>query len=159
LTELEWPPLRVSAELRPWSATIGTARTWAISYVSMLAESRELPLTLVHGDFFPGNVLVDDDEVTGVIDWDQANVDWATWDLAGAIGSFCAVDDHLDANARRSFVEDYRAAGGTAAARDDDLLIPLVRVKRILEVLRAPTDRHPRWSHQQRNLRSLENLA
>jgi hypothetical protein len=39
-----------------------------------------------------------------------------------------------------------------------DVLLPLVRVKRILEVLRAPTDRDPRWEHQRRNLRSLANL-
>jgi hypothetical protein len=37
--------------------------------------------------------------------------------------------------------------------------VPLIRVKRILEVLRAPTDREPRWDHQRHNLRSLEPLA
>ena len=44
-------------------------------------------------------------------------------------------------------------------SRDDDVLVPLVRVKRILEVLRAPTDRKPRWEHQRHNLQSLEKLA
>ena len=33
-----------------------------------------------------------------------------------------------------------------------------MRVKRILEVLRAPTDREPRWEHQRHNLRALAGL-
>jgi hypothetical protein len=36
--------------------------------------------------------------------------------------------------------------------------MPLIRVKRILEVLRAPTDREPRWEHQRHNLRALAGL-
>jgi Ser/Thr protein kinase RdoA (MazF antagonist) len=159
LSELAWPPLRVPAELEQWSATIANERTWARSYVAALSDRRDLPRTLVHGDFFPGNVLVTDDGVSGIIDWEEAQVDWGTWDLACAIGSFCQAGDDLDADACRAFVDDYRAAGGTAASHDDDLLVPLMRVKRILEVLRAPTDRHPRWQHQRDNLRVLENLA
>jgi hypothetical protein len=61
-------------------------------------------------------------------------------------------------SSERRFIDGYRSAGGIAPPRDDELLVPLVRVKRILEVLRAPTDRHPRWEHQRRNLRSLQNL-
>ena len=37
-------------------------------------------------------------------------------------------------------------------------LVVLVRVKLILEVLRAPTDRDPRWEQQLDNVRSLKNL-
>jgi hypothetical protein len=40
-----------------------------------------------------------------------------------------------------------------------DEIAALIRVKRIVEVLRAPTDREPRWEHQRHNLRSLEPLA
>jgi hypothetical protein len=83
----------------------------------------------------------------------------ATSSLASALGSFCGVDEGLDGAASGRSVDAYRAAGGTAAPHDDDLLVPLLRVKRILEILRAPTDREPRWEHQRRNLRSLANLA
>jgi hypothetical protein len=37
--------------------------------------------------------------------------------------------------------------------------VDLLRVKRILEVLRAPTDRHPRWKYQLANLRSYQVLS
>jgi Ser/Thr protein kinase RdoA (MazF antagonist) len=159
LAELEWPPLRIPSQLQAWRATITTVGAWAVSFVSELADRRQLPWTLVHGDFFPGNLLVADDRAAAIIDWEEAQVDWATWDLASAIGSFCRVGDNLDGKASRAFVSGYRDAGGTAAPRDDDLLIPLVKVKAILEVLRAPTDRHPRWEHQRHNLRFLEAVA
>ena len=52
----------------------------------------------------------------------------------------------------------YRTGGGVLSRHDEALLVPLVRAKRILEVLRAPADRDPRWEHQRRNLRSLMQL-
>jgi Ser/Thr protein kinase RdoA (MazF antagonist) len=158
LRELPWPPLTVPPELKAWGAEIADARAWAVSFVEALHETRPLATSLVHGDFFPGNVLVTADRVVAVIDWEEAQFDWVIWDLAGALGSFCGVDDGFDRAAAARFVAAYRAAGGTAAPDDDDALLPLVRVKRILEVLRAPTDREPRWEHQRRNLRSLSNL-
>jgi hypothetical protein len=34
-----------------------------------------------------------------------------------------------------------------------------MRVKLVLEVLRSPTDPHPRWEHQWRNLMALSSMA
>jgi hypothetical protein len=59
---------------------------------------------------------------------------------------------------RQAFAAAYRAAGGSAPEADDDLLLPLARVKRILEVLRARTDRDPQWDLQRENLRALAHL-
>jgi hypothetical protein len=56
------------------------------------------------------------------------------------------------------FVDSYRASGGSVSPEEDDLIVPLVRVKRILEVLRAPTDRHPRWDYQLANLRAYQRI-
>jgi len=138
---------------------LAQARAWAIAKVSSIAASRSLPTSLVHGDFFQGNVLVADDQVVAVIDWEEAQSDWLVWDLASTVGAFCSIGDDVDRDASRRFVAAYRADGGPSPPNDDDLLIPLLRVKRILEVLRAPTDRHPRWEHQHRNLRSLDELV
>jgi aminoglycoside/choline kinase family phosphotransferase len=152
-------PIDGVPELEKWAATIADARAWAISFVESVARERALPASVIHGDYFPGNVLVGGDELAGIVDWEEAQVDWVTWDLASAIGAFCSAGDALDLGACRRFLADCRATGGTARAGDDDLLVPLIRVKRILEVLRAPTDREPRWDHQRHNLRSLEPLA
>jgi Ser/Thr protein kinase RdoA (MazF antagonist) len=158
LRRLVWPPLLVPLELWDRRAEIVEARTWAIRFVAEIAETRRLPETVVHGDFFPGNALVAGGRVTGIVDWEEAHVDWATWDLATAMWSFCHRGDDLDRERAVAFVAAYRAAGGTAPEADDDLLLPLVRVKRVLEVLRARTDREPLWDLQRENLRALAHL-
>jgi Ser/Thr protein kinase RdoA (MazF antagonist) len=159
LRDLTWPPLRVPPELHEWGHTIAREREWAIDYVGGLARDRPLCTGLTHGDYFPGNVLIAGDEVAAIVDWEEARSDWLSWDLANAAGSFCTFGDELDRDACERFAAAYRADGGPAPAADDDLLIPLMRVRWILEVLRAPTDRHPRWEHQRGKLRALANLA
>jgi hypothetical protein len=60
------------------------------------------------------------------------------------------VEDLLDA---------YRTASGRVPPEEDDLIVPLLRVKRILEVLRAPTDRDPHWDYQLANLHAYQLLG
>jgi Ser/Thr protein kinase RdoA (MazF antagonist) len=79
LPKLDWPPLVVPPELEDWRTEIEQAREWATRYVSEVAAERELPMSLVHGDFFPGNVLIADGKVVALIDWEEANLDWLTW--------------------------------------------------------------------------------
>jgi hypothetical protein len=104
-------------------------------------------------------VLTSGDEVIALVDWEEAHHDWPVWDLANAVGTFCDDGDGLDPAAVAAFVAAYRDAGGTAPARHDDLVVPLVGVKRTLEILRAPTDRDPVWPLQIRNAKSLARLA
>ena len=68
----------------------------AISFVESVARERTLPVSVIHGDYFPGNVLLAGDELAGIVDWEEAQVDWVTWDLASAIGAFCSTGDALD---------------------------------------------------------------
>jgi Ser/Thr protein kinase RdoA (MazF antagonist) len=143
LAEVEWPPARLPGHLERWLPTLEAAREWAIGWTRTLTA----PSSPIHGDFFPGNVLVEDGRVTGVLDWEEARVDWPAIDLAAGVWHFAETEDFVDA---------YREAGGTVA--DDTLLPPLIRVKRVLEVLRAPTDRHVDWEYQLENLRAIERL-
>ena len=78
-------------------------------------------------------------------------------DLATSLWPFCDIADWR--RAITDFVTAYRGAGGRVPAEEDDLILPLVRAKRILEVLRAPTDRHPRWDVQLANLEAYQALA
>jgi Ser/Thr protein kinase RdoA (MazF antagonist) len=159
LPRLRWPPAEAPQALAEWASDIAEMRAWAIASVGRLAAERRPRESFIHGDFFPGNVLVAAGEATGIIDWEEAHIDWLSWDLANALGTFCFAGDELDRPAARRFLAAYRRGGGTAPREEEDMLVPLMRVKRILEVLRAPTDREPRWQHQRHNLRALQDLA
>jgi Ser/Thr protein kinase RdoA (MazF antagonist) len=159
LPQLQWPPLVVPPPVADLADEIAGAREWAIRCVRRLATERRPLEGFVHGDFFPGNVMTDGDRVTGILDWEEARLDWVSWDLANALGTFCFAGDDLDREAARRFLAAYRAGGGTAPRSEEDLLVPLMRVKRTLEVLRAPTDREPRWEHQRHNLRAMRKLG
>jgi aminoglycoside phosphotransferase (APT) family kinase protein len=71
-------PIDGVPELEKWAATIADARAWAISFVESVARERALPASVIHGDYFPGNVLVGGDELAGIVDWEKAQVDWVT---------------------------------------------------------------------------------
>lgn len=116
---------------------------------------------MVHGDYFPGNVLVREGAAVGLVDWEEAHVGWPAADLANGAWEFCrhpsGVD--LDREAAARFGSAYREAGGPFAGDVDRLLVPLIRVRRVLEVLRAPTDRHVDWEYQRRNLEAFDRLG
>ena len=143
-----------------WLPLIAHARTEAIELISRIATTRQPTMGVTHNDIFPGNVLVHDGEVTALLDWEEADVDWLAWDLASSILPFCTTaEGDLDTSAKQDFLDAYRAASGQVPPDEDDLIVPLLKVKRILEVLRAPTDRHPRWDYQLENLRSYQLLG
>jgi Ser/Thr protein kinase RdoA (MazF antagonist) len=158
LRDLPIPPLR---EMPPifdrWLGLIAQARTDLIRLVNSIDQTRRPAVGITHNDIFPGNVLVQDGSVTALLDWEEADVDWLVWDLAASLWPFCDAADW-----RRGithFVAGYRDGGGSGAGDDDDLILPLIRAKRILEVLRAPTDRQPRWDLQLANLEAYQALG
>ena len=161
LRALPIPPLRpMPPAFDSWLPLIATARTETIELISRIATTRQATVGITHNDIFPGNVLVHDGHVTGLLDWEEADLDWLVWDLASSILPFCSTaGGDLDTSATQGFLDTYRAASGRVQPEEDDLIVPLLRVKRILEVLRAPTDRHPRWDYQLENLRAYQLLG
>ena len=146
------------AVLDPWQSVIAQARTDLIELVNWLEHERQPVTGLCHNDIFEGNVLVHRGRVSALLDWEEADIDWQVWDLASSLSPFCADGDRLDGPAVAEFLAAYRAADGTVPADEDELIVPLVRARHILEVLRAPTDRHPQWDHQLANLRAYTAL-
>jgi Ser/Thr protein kinase RdoA (MazF antagonist) len=155
---LEGPELVVhSPTFDRWRELISQARTDLIRLISDIDRNRPLAVGVTHNDIFPGNVLVQAGSVTAFLDWEEADVDWLVWDLASSVWPFCDQTDwRLSIT---EFVAAYRDGGGRVLAEDDGLILPLVRAKRILEVLRAPTDRHPRWDLQLANLEAYQALG
>jgi Phosphotransferase enzyme family len=56
--------------------------------------------------------LVHDGHVTGLLDWEEADLDWLVWDLASSILPFCSTaGGDLDTSATQGFLDTYRAVG------------------------------------------------
>jgi hypothetical protein len=82
-TRLTWTSGR---PLRPESLRRSEVATWLRRGARVLGEiqratAREDGRVLVHGDFWLGNLLVDGDDVVGVVDWCDAHWGEATEDL------------------------------------------------------------------------------
>jgi len=71
-----------------------------------------LPRTVIHADLFPDNVLVQEAEVTGLIDFYFSCRDFRAYDLAVAHAAWCFDDDGGTYHASRSaaLIEGYQQA-------------------------------------------------
>lgn len=69
-----------------------------------------LPKGLIHADLFFDNVLFDNGEVSGIIDFFQSCHDWLMYDVAVAVNDWCLKDDlTLDAEKTEAFFEGYQS--------------------------------------------------
>ena len=161
LRDLPFPEVAgLPSELADRLPRLAELREETMRLVRELTDSgRPLTTGVVHGDVFPGNVLVHHERASALLDWEEADLDWQAYDLAIAAWFFCRTGAELDRAALARFIAAYRGGGGTVPPAEDDLLVPFIRVKRVLEVLRAPTDRHVDWDEQLENLRAAESLG
>ena len=94
---------------------------WAFRW---LEENRpsEINRTLVHGDFRLGNLMVDSDRVTGVLDWELSHVGDPREDL-GWLGAppwrFRSLHPVAGVGSREALLQGYRDAGGLEIAPED----------------------------------------
>jgi Ser/Thr protein kinase RdoA (MazF antagonist) len=160
LLQLPLPAIgRYPSEFAGWRSTIIDGRAELTRLVTWLQQERRPISGITHNDIFEGNVLVRDGRVSAVLDWEEADLDWQVWDLASSLWPFCSEGDRLHPQAVADFLAAYRSAGGPVPPDEEALIVPLVRAKRLLEVLRAPTDRNPQWEQQLSNLRAFAALA
>ncbi len=153
-----WPRYRDPADIRSGLEQIGDAMSEMLSqeeldYLEALTSQLEcefadgvywqLPRTVVHGDWHPGNVLYDNDRICGVFDLDWASEQPRLLDLADGLFLFCGErSSGLDPtdirsltqswtpspNRWRHFVSGYLAEG-TITEIEWQNLIPMVRAR------------------------------
>ena len=102
---------------------------WVSAFLSSRPHHQPL-----HGDFYPGNLLVRDGTVVAVLDWDEAllgppelELAWAAWEWGDGLWT----DDFDDVF---EFVDAYRAASGPAGPLTETELFQLVRARLQAEV-------------------------
>jgi hypothetical protein len=99
-----------------------------------------------------------------VLDWEECRPEWLAGELGRALWEFCKSDSRHTLQAERAgdFLRAYHEAGGPVPKSDFDLLVPLNRCVRLVEVLFALDEarRSQPWDagYTLRNLRALENL-
>jgi hypothetical protein len=86
---------------------------------------------------------------------------WA-YELANGIWESCKTGDDFDRDRAARFAAAYRSEGGVAPPAHDVHLEPLIRCRRLVELLWALSE--PRsgdwdWSYELHNLRALDNLG
>jgi Ser/Thr protein kinase RdoA (MazF antagonist) len=119
---------------------IAQAHAQTQSWVAQLARSkRHLSFGSVHDDFYKNNMLVDGEQITALLDWDGCHPDWLLLDVSNAIWEFCHEKNthRLDTGQARAFLDAYSAADGPVAIDEFDLILPFIRLRRILEILSA----------------------
>ncbi|MEJ7925637.1 phosphotransferase family protein [Sphingobium sp. AN641] len=70
-----------------------------------LPQNAEAPV-LVHGDYALHNIMIQDDRITGILDWEMSHLGDRAEDLAGLLASFPDADDAA------TFMQYYIEAGG-----------------------------------------------
>lgn len=117
---------------------ISAERAYFQQWIADLAGSAHaLTRGLVHDDYHGNNLLVEGEQITALLDWDGCHPDWLLLDLSNAIWEFCHDDNthRLVVMAAQAFLQAYAEAGGPVTAAEYKLIIPLIRCRRMIEIL------------------------
>jgi Ser/Thr protein kinase RdoA (MazF antagonist) len=89
---------------------------------------------VLHGDYYPGNLLARDDDLVAVLDWDEAYTGRPESELAVAAWEWGDGLATGQLGRARDFITVYRQAGGTPGDLDETALAQLIRQRLRLEV-------------------------
>lgn len=186
----EWPLITAALASTPATTTLAAHRFWQGTgeWASQIIERREqianerayfqqwltdlahsdrhLTTGPQHDDFHGNNLLAEGETVTALLDWDDCHPDWLVLDVANATWEFCLDDKAhtLNVGNARRFLQAYADAGGPVTKQEFDLIIPLIRFRRLMEIMNSLQgivtggfwDESP--DYLVHNLLSLENL-
>lgn len=105
-----------------------------------LAAAPPLARGAVHGDVCRANLRVRDGRIAGVVDWEEARVDWPALELANATWEVCKDEsrDALDPGRADAFLAAYAAAGGPGEREPFE---PLLRFRLVADALYSLTSK------------------
>ncbi len=126
-------------------------------------QRSDLPMGLMHGDYYRANILCDGGKILGVIDWDECNYGVLTRELAWAIWEHCHTEsgDNLDMSKTIQFLRAYDSNNRLSAVHYD-AIIPLIRYHLRYEIRRSLSMEHAgmEWDedYRQQEIRGFDNL-
>lgn len=116
------PPL--SATTRPDVTLVDeTLDAWVEDF------KRHRPRHALHGDYYPGNVLFEEDTIAAILDWDEAVVDVPEVELAMAACEWGDLFGTGRLAGAIEFIQTYRTNGGTASRLDPTEIKQLYRAR------------------------------
>ncbi|HEY9599888.1 MAG TPA: phosphotransferase [Cyanophyceae cyanobacterium] len=134
-------------------------RDWV---AALTASGRSLVSAPIQGDYWRNNLLVKEGQISAVLDWDECQTEWLVYELGRATWEFCKDRRQHTLNHQKTmrFLQAYQEAGGAVPSTNFDLLIPLIRCVRVIEVLFALQQASHLGldEHVLHNLLSLESL-
>jgi Ser/Thr protein kinase RdoA (MazF antagonist) len=106
-------------------------------FTSVLKERRGLLYAPIHGDLYGPNVLMKDDRVAGILDWDECGNDLLVYELGRVLWEYCKNPERTGFTIEQSvrYLSVYKAEGGPVPEDEWDLMIPLLRYLKYIEVM------------------------
>lgn len=91
----------------------------------------------IHGDFYPRNLLATSERITGVLDWDEACVDYRMAELAWTVWELCKAPrgDDLCRQRAEEFIRDYAAIAPKCEGAELEQLVPFIRRRMRREII------------------------
>ena len=110
-------------------------RTLLSSWLRDCRNSFAYTESIIHGDYYRRNILLNGKTITAVIDWDETNTSWLEYETANAAWEFARDDARCMINPERLslFLNGYSSTNSPAAP-GSKALIRFVGVRRLLEI-------------------------
>ena len=92
-----------------FNSFLSKAEDWLTQRIALLADSADLPRTVIHGDYGPHNLLFKGNQITAVLDFGNAHFNLRVHDVAQGLVSFSkGWGPRLDFSLARIFLKAYQ---------------------------------------------------
>jgi Ser/Thr protein kinase RdoA (MazF antagonist) len=108
-----------------------------IKLTESLKKRRDLLYAPIHGDLYGPNVLMKDDRIAGILDWDECGNEMLVYELGRVLWEYCKNPerDGFDRDRSAQYLAAYKAEGGPVPEDEWDLMVPLLRYLKYIEVM------------------------
>ncbi len=170
------PSLRIEAArllaklhrgLLDWSGGPGPSGTWETALAELplslrdddldawrnAAEAEGVATSVIHGDYYRGNILCVGSTIAGVIDWHDAEIAPLALELAGAVFELCREGELVpQVTLARDFVGAYRDSDGPVPEQEIASLVRYMRMwirRNVVKSLSGGSDELDPYMQQQ----------